>query len=103
MSLADKCLDDDQEDVLQEARRIINGKRDTDYGTPENNFARIAALWTAYLEGKPGGPLPITPQDTAQMMILLKVARLIATPGHRDSVVDLAGYAGTIEKLWTNG
>lgn len=100
MSLADKCLDDDQEDVLQEARRIINGKRDADYGTPEMNFSRIAALWTAYLGGKPGGPLPVTPQDTAQMMILLKVARLIATPGHRDSVVDLAGYAGTIEKLW---
>jgi hypothetical protein len=29
------------------------------------------------------------------MMILLKMARLMETPNHRDSYVDMAGYAAT--------
>lgn len=100
--VADALLLDgiEPESVLQEAERIINGQRDGVYGHPENSFARIRDLWQAYLTGR-GMTVDITSQDTALMMILLKVARLEATPNHRDSVVDLAGYAGTIEKLWT--
>lgn len=88
------------ESILLEAERIVNGARRGSYGTPENNFGRIADLWTAYLNGKPGGPLPITPQDTALMMILMKCARLLETPVHRDSIVDIAGYAACVETLW---
>jgi len=29
------------------------------------------------------------------MMVLLKMARLMQTPDHRDSYVDMAGYAAT--------
>lgn len=90
------------ESILMEAERIVNGARRGSYGTPENNFGRIAALWTAYLNGKPNGPLPITPQDTALMMIGMKMARLIETPRHRDSIVDIAGYAACVETLWQN-
>lgn len=89
-----------KETVLGEAARIISGARRGAYGTAEKNFDRIAALWNAYLGGKPNGPLPITAQDTALLVILIKVARLIETPRHRDSVVDIAGYAGCIETLW---
>jgi Domain of unknown function (DUF6378) len=31
-------------------------------------------------------------------MILLKVARLANDPTHRDSLVDICGYAATIER-----
>jgi hypothetical protein len=76
------CLDD--------ARRIVTGARRGAYGNPEDNFARIASLWNAYLEHR---ALPLTTVDVALLCVLIKVARLIETPGHADSWVDLAGYA----------
>lgn len=77
-------------DVLDMANEsvIIRGNH---YGEPADNFRRIATLWNAYLSIRPPGP--ITPTDVAHMMILVKQARLMATPNHPDSWVDMAGYA----------
>lgn len=86
--------------VLMEAEEIVNGARRGAYGHPENNFGRIANLWNAYLAGKPVCAMPITPQDVALLMVLMKVARLLETPTHRDSAVDICGYAATLEMLW---
>lgn len=77
-----------RKELLEEAAKITNGERQDHYGTPEDNFARIAALWNAYL-GKPY----LAVQDVAAMMILLKTARIAADPKHLDSWVDIAGYA----------
>ena len=41
----------------------------------------------------PGADVCILPETVALMMALLKVARLIKSPEHLDSWVDLAGYA----------
>lgn len=84
--------------ILQEAEELIHGQRSRDYGHPKMNFQRIADLWNAYR--KYSTTPEITPTDTAVMMILLKIARLQQNPTNRDSVVDIAGYAGTIERLW---
>lgn len=73
-------------DTLKAAAECVCGSREEDYGSPEDNFAVIAALWTAYT-GK-----DITPKDVAMMMALLKIAR--AKAGSKpDTYVDLAGYA----------
>jgi hypothetical protein len=77
--------------ILTEAENIIHGKRQESYGDPERNYERIARFWSVYLEKE------ITAVDVCQMMILLKQARLISTPTHRDSIVDIAGYAALIE------
>jgi len=76
--------------LLDEAEGLVNGPRSQKYGQPVDNFRRIANLWSAYLDGKNG---PLTVADAALMQALIKVARLRETPGHRDSWVDLAGYA----------
>lgn len=81
------------ESILQEAQRIIHGQRNKDYGHPRENFKNIADLWAAYLGWE------INPMDVALMMVLMKVARLETGNYHRDSVTDIAGYAGTIERL----
>lgn len=73
--------------VLNEANKIVNGERTNTYGGPEDSFRTIANLWRAYY-GK-----PFTTADVAVFLALLKVARLKNSPGHRDSWVDLAGYA----------
>lgn len=73
--------------ILDEAKAIVGGGRQEDYGGPEDSFQRIADLWSAY-DGT-----HFTPVDVAIMMALLKIARLESNPKHHDSWVDLAGYA----------
>lgn len=84
------------ETILQEAERIINGPRRTDYGPVEESFLDIASRWTVELGAKLNEPL--TPFDVSHLMIQLKLSR--AKNGfHRDSYVDIGGYAGLTEKL----
>lgn len=76
--------------------------RGLNYGRPEDNFRRIARLWSTHLvnrygEGFGGDTTIATPtldeHDVVQMMILMKIARLENSPTHMDSLVDCAGYA----------
>ena len=73
-------------EILEAARVCVCGEREHDYGTPEDSFALIAKLWTAYTGTK------FNSKDVAIMMALLKVARIRAS-NKEDSFVDLAGYA----------
>ena len=79
--------------ILQEADEIINGERAKDYGPASENFKRIAELWSVVLGQE------ITPEHVVLCMIQVKVARLCNSPDHRDSVMDIAGYAGCWEKI----
>jgi len=77
-----------REETLDTAKRIVTGKRDDEYGGPEDNFSRIAALWSAYLGTDVGA------EDVAIMMILMKTSRLAASCYESTgSWVDIAGYA----------
>lgn len=78
--------------TLERANRLIGGDRQADYGPPDVNFQRIADGWNLILDQQL--TCQITPGDVVLMMCWLKSARLIASPGHYDSWVDLAGYAG---------
>lgn len=75
-------------EILERARVCVCGEREQDYGAPEDSFALIAELWTAYT----GFGIEYTPKDVTMMMALLKVAR-IRYGDKTDSFVDLAGYA----------
>lgn len=81
-------------EIADEAKRIVSGARRAAYGKPERNFERIAGFWTAYAKAK-GWPIEFTAADVSPMMRLMKEARLAETPDHRDSFVDLVGYALT--------
>lgn len=72
---------------LNQVGAAINGQREDDYGAPEKNLQRIASLWSTYL-----GTI-VRPADVAAMMALLKIARLSQSLDHKDSWLDLAGYA----------
>lgn len=65
---------------------MVNGERQGDYGTPENNFKAIANLWECY-KG-----IEFSPVDVAIMMTLLKVARIQTGTFKEDSFVDACGY-----------
>jgi hypothetical protein len=74
--------------TLLTAIDIINGDRNESYGDAAGSFYRIANVWS-HLTG-----YSITPEQVAIMMAGLKLCRLSVSPNHRDSWVDLAGYAG---------
>ena len=85
--------------------------REGHYGSPQQNFDRIAALWNVILAGKLGHDYDdeidelksryyeISAADVAMMMVAVKLSRLIETPDHDDSAVDLAGYAALLQEI----
>lgn len=75
--------------VLDEARALVHGDRGNDYGHPSIDFGRTAAMWSALFG------IPITARQIPLAMIAVKLSRLAQSPGHRDSAVDIAGYAET--------
>ncbi|QDP64137.1 MAG: hypothetical protein Unbinned2301contig1004_63 [Prokaryotic dsDNA virus sp.] len=90
-----------EEPTVTKASLLDNAKaavadRGLNYGKPEDNFARIARLWSAHLynTGKIEDEVQeLTAIDVALMMDLMKTARLENDPLHQDSWVDKAGYA----------
>ena len=76
-----------REEVLEISRNIVTGQRTDDYGQPEDSFDKIAKYWSVYLGRK------ITSLDVANMMMLLKMARMTNGGGSIDNYIDIAGYA----------
>lgn len=89
------ALPDVKQSILDEAGKIVNGARRKAYGTPEQNFERIARFWQSYFENTGRADVKITAADVSPMMRLMKEARLCETPDHRDSFVDIVGYTLT--------
>lgn len=79
-------IDAANEDVLEEALRITRGDRQAQYGPPDQDFQRTAAMWTA-LKG-----VEFTAKEVAMFMIALKLSRQ-THQDKRDNWVDIAGYA----------
>jgi Domain of unknown function (DUF6378) len=95
-----------QERLMMEALDIINGARRNSYGPPERNFHRIATLWTAYLRASGSSSRHVAgilgAIDVCHMLDLVKLARLIETPNHEDSIRDRFGYQGCYVDLVYN-
>ena len=69
---------------------LVNTERQAVYGHPLENFSNISAIWDA-LEGCADPEIKV-----ALYMIGVKLERLMRTPDHYDSVLDIAGYARCI-------
>jgi Domain of unknown function (DUF6378) len=67
----------------------VTQQRGSVYGHPRENFRRIQALKAVVAECKNAMA------REALEMICVKIARLIETPDHLDSWIDIAGYART--------
>ena len=66
---------------------MISGERAKDYGDAYLNHKRIADLWSPILDKD------ITVEQVYACMIAVKLSRLIETPDHEDSWIDICGYA----------
>ena len=83
--------------ILQEAYKIINGKRQDMHGNPEDSFALIGKYWTIYLAHNgiliDDGVIEIQPKEVAEMMMIFKMARMSGQIPSKDNYRDIAGYA----------
>lgn len=80
------------ENILEQAKELVVGDRQEDYGDKLTNHENIAALWSIFLRKK------LTAHDVAMCMALVKVARLMHA--HKtDSYIDLAAYAAIAAEI----
>lgn len=83
-----------QSDLLKEVSEIVAGSRNKDYGPPALNLDyRTAELWNAYLKVASPAHGALDGVDVCNMMILLKMARIIESQRVKDNYADIAGYA----------
>ena len=77
--------------MLKEAFKTVEERGKT-YGPAKENMTRTAKLWSVMLG------VEVTAIQVATCLIQLKMARLVETPGHVDSVLDVAGYAAVLRE-----
>lgn len=78
--------------ILEEANKLVHGDRQADYGHPIDDFSRTAKMWSAILGCE------VTPVQVGLCMCAVKISRQVNRP-KRDNLVDLAGYAATVEMV----
>lgn len=88
-------------ECLEQATECVTQDRCASYGEPEDNFKNIADIWNAQgvrMYADSHGAFrdehrEVNATDVALMMVGMKLARLRFNPAHKDSWVDMAGYA----------
>jgi len=95
--------------VLEEAGKLIHGERQQHYGPPAENLGNIAEFFSIYIHGRlvawareGEDPLDfhLDANDVCNLLVLLKTAREATGQGyHRDSTVDVCGYAALKEVM----
>ena len=78
--------------MLKHVAEILAERSET-YGDPQQSMAAIAERWSITL-GQ-----PVTPAQVVLCMMDLKLSRLQRDPTHRDSMVDLIGYAAVLHEV----
>ena len=84
--------------ILREAEATICDRGDS-YGSPKENFERTAALFNIILKDKLKDQYTISAADVILLMLQVKSARLINSPDHKDSQIDVAGYASLLSEV----
>ncbi len=80
------------ERLLEHAAGVVADRRGL-YGSPADLFDQVAKRWSLVLG------IAVTPAQVALCLIDLKLARLTRDPAHRDSIVDVAGYAACLHEV----
>jgi hypothetical protein len=78
--------------ILEEANSLVHGDRQAAYGHPLEDFTRTAKMWSAIFG------FPVTAEQVGLAMCAVKISRQCNRP-KRDNMVDLAGYAATVEMV----
>lgn len=85
--------------VLEEAGKLVDGKRDVQYGLPHENWGDTAEMMTAYLHATKKLPREqaLDAHDCVLLMNCVKLARE-GNMRQRDNLLDIAGYMRVAER-----
>ena len=79
-------------EILQKTEKLVNDSRAKTHGDKIKNHENIARLWSSYLQNKTQLNIVLSPEDVAQLMTLLKIARSQAGDHNIDDYIDGVGY-----------
>lgn len=79
--------------ILDEAKKLVSKEREDKHGDKVVNHENISRLWTGYLQNKTKLNIVILPEDVANLMTLLKIARSQGGSFNLDDFVDACGYS----------
>lgn len=79
--------------VLSDAADAVSGPREDDYGRPIDNHTTTAVMFQQWLSRRYRKAVKFDAVDVCAFNIVQKLGRLANSPKHRDSLVDIAGYA----------
>jgi len=85
---------------LERVRDIVQERAEV-YGSSRVSCETIAKLWTIWLAGRDFGGTGehLSGHDVAAMMTLTKFSRLMFSPDHEDSHMDIAGWAAIMNTV----
>lgn len=106
ISREDKCAvifkeikdinEENKQSILDEAKAIVEGSRQSDYGDPVESFERIAKI-ASMITGK-----DLSPKECCAVLMAVKLVRESYTH-KRDNLVDLCGYAHIMNEINESG
>ena len=80
-------------DILEKTKKLVSTDREDKHGDKVQNHENISRLWTSYLQNKTKLNIIILPEDLANLMTLLKIARTQAGNHNIDDYIDACGYS----------
>ena len=80
-------------DILEKTKKLVSKDREDKHGNKVENHENIARLWSSFLQNKTKLNIVILPEDVANLMALLKIARTQAGQHNPDDYVDACGYS----------
>lgn len=83
---------EDEQSILDEAKSIVEGSRQSDYGDPVESFERIAKTASMITGGN------LSPKECCAVLIAVKIVRE-SFKHKRDNLVDLCGYAHIMNEI----
>jgi len=79
--------------ILEQTKKLVSKDREDKHGDKVTNHENIARLWSGYIQNKTKLLINFLPEDVANMMALLKIARTQAGQHNLDDYVDACGYS----------
>ena len=84
--------EENKQSILDEAKAIVEGSRQSDYGDPVESFERIAKT-ASMITGK-----DLSPKECCAVLMAVKLVRE-SFAHKRDNLVDLCGYAHIMNEI----
>src|SRR5210317_1974863 len=80
-------------EILEQTKKLVSTDREDKHGDKVQNHENIARLWSGFIQNKTKLNIQLLPEDVANMMALLKIARTQAGHHNIDDYVDACGYS----------